>query len=40
MPIMEDAKADDCLHPKEGKVSGLLNGPVVVARALSGNCPK
>jgi len=39
---VEEAGKDDCLHPgnKETSVGGLLNAPVVVAKALTGNCPK
>jgi hypothetical protein len=39
---MEDAAREDCLRAseKQGSVTGLLNAPSVVGRALSGNCPK
>ena len=39
---MEGAARQDCLRggDKQGSVSGLLNAPFVVGRALSGNCPK
>ncbi|MBE7942557.1 hypothetical protein IM725_18470, partial [Ramlibacter aquaticus] len=39
---VEDAAVQDCLHApdKPGVVGGLLNAPVVAARALSGRCPK
>jgi hypothetical protein len=39
---VEDAARDDCLHApdKPGVLGGLLNAPVVAARALTGNCPK
>jgi hypothetical protein len=38
---MEDAGRDDCLHASKDKPeAGLLNAPVVVARALRGDCAK
>jgi hypothetical protein len=39
---MEGAAREDCLRgeKQEGPVTGLLNAPSVVGRALSGNCPK
>jgi hypothetical protein len=38
---MQDAARDDCMHaPEKGALGGLLNAPVVAARALTGNCPK
>jgi hypothetical protein len=39
---VEDAGRGDCLHqPKPGEPNfGLLNAPIVVAKALSGKCPK
>lgn len=39
---VEEAGKDDCLKPsdKPGSVGGLLNAPVLAARALTGNCPK
>ena len=39
---VEEAGKDDCLHPgnKDSALGGLLNAPVVVAKALTGNCPK
>jgi hypothetical protein len=40
---MEGARREDCLRGGEGNkapVTGLLNAPSVVGRALSGNCPR
>jgi hypothetical protein len=39
---VEDASVDDCMHAsdKPSVVSGLLNAPVVAARALTGKCAK
>jgi hypothetical protein len=39
---VQDAGKDDCLHAsgKSGVLGGLLAGPVVAAKALTGNCPK
>ena len=39
---MGAAKVDDCMHAPEkpALLNGLLNAPVVAARALSGNCAK
>jgi len=38
---VEEAGKDDCLNPKkDSAVGGLLNAPIVVAKALTGNCPK
>jgi hypothetical protein len=39
---MEGAAREDCLRDEKqgGPVTGLLNAPSVIGRALSGNCPK
>ena len=39
---VENAAVDDCMHAsdKPSAVSGLLNAPVVAARALAGKCAK
>ena len=38
---MENAAVDDCLKPgKDPMAGGLLNAPIVAARALGGRCPK
>jgi hypothetical protein len=39
---VENAAKEDCLHgsDKPGTLGGLLNAPVVAAKALTGNCPK
>jgi hypothetical protein len=39
---VEGSAVDDCLHaPKnEPMLGGLLAAPGVIAKALSGNCPK
>jgi hypothetical protein len=39
---VEQSGVDDCLHAsdKESSVGGLLNAPVVAARALAGKCAK
>jgi hypothetical protein len=39
---VDNSAKDDCLHApdKPGMLGGLLNAPVVAAKALTGNCPK
>jgi hypothetical protein len=39
---VQDAGKDDCMHApeKSGVLGGLLNAPVVAAKALTGNCSK
>jgi hypothetical protein len=38
---VEDAGRDDCLHaPKDQRVGGLLNAPILAARALGDKCAK
>jgi hypothetical protein len=39
---VDNSAKDDCLHApdKPGVLGGLLNAPVVAAKALTGNCPK
>jgi hypothetical protein len=39
---VENAAKDDCLRApdKDSTAGGLLNAPIAIARALTGNCPK